>query len=138
MLISKEPTVAGRVAAHVADLEDELALLKQLDHPNIVRYLVSSYPGISMHRQYAYAQMLSHAQVSQQAFWHEHRRSALCQACYCAPVLGLTGAFAARRCLHCLNANFVCLDVYLQCLNASLLALPHLLTTYSILVWLLT
>ena len=40
VLISKEPTVAGRVAAHVADLEDELALLKQLDHPNIVRYLV--------------------------------------------------------------------------------------------------
>ena len=42
VLISKEPTVAGRVAAHVADLEDELALLKQLDHPNIVRYLVRS------------------------------------------------------------------------------------------------
>ena len=41
VLISKEPTVAGRVAAHVADLEDELALLKQLDHPNIVRYLVT-------------------------------------------------------------------------------------------------
>ena len=40
VLISKEPTVAGRVAAHVADLEDELGLLKQLDHPNIVRYLV--------------------------------------------------------------------------------------------------
>ena len=44
VLISKEPTVAGRVAAHVADLEDELALLKQLDHPNIVRYLVSLLP----------------------------------------------------------------------------------------------
>lgn len=41
VLISKEPTVAGRVAAHVAGLEDELDLLKQLDHPNIVRYLVS-------------------------------------------------------------------------------------------------
>lgn len=40
VLISKEPTVAGRVAAHVAGLEDELDLLKQLDHPNIVRYLV--------------------------------------------------------------------------------------------------
>ena len=40
VLISKEPTVAGRVAAHVAGLEDELGLLKQLDHPNIVRYLV--------------------------------------------------------------------------------------------------
>jgi len=40
VLISKEPTVAGRVAVHVAGLEDELGLLKQLDHPNIVRYLV--------------------------------------------------------------------------------------------------
>ena len=45
VLISKEPTVAGRVAAHVADLEDELALLKQLDHPNIVRYLVRFLPS---------------------------------------------------------------------------------------------
>ena len=42
VLISKEPTVAGKVAAHVAGLEDELGLLKQLDHPNIVRYLVST------------------------------------------------------------------------------------------------
>ena len=42
VLISKEPTVAGRVAVHVAGLEDELGLLKQLDHPNIVRYLVSA------------------------------------------------------------------------------------------------
>ncbi len=32
--------MAGRVAVHVAGLEDELGLLKQLDHPNIVRYLV--------------------------------------------------------------------------------------------------
>ncbi|DBA78684.1 hypothetical protein WJX77_001730 [Trebouxia sp. C0004] len=39
VLISKEPTVAGRVAVHVAGLEDEVGLLKQLDHPNIVRYL---------------------------------------------------------------------------------------------------
>lgn len=46
VLISKEPTVAGRVAAHVAGLEDELDLLKQLDHPNIVRYLVSSSPPL--------------------------------------------------------------------------------------------
>ena len=41
MLISKEPTVAGKVAAHVAGLEDEVNVLKRLDHPNIVRYLVS-------------------------------------------------------------------------------------------------
>ncbi len=34
--------MAGRVAVHVAGLEDELGLLKQLDHPNIVRYLVSA------------------------------------------------------------------------------------------------
>lgn len=47
VLISKEPTVAGRVAAHVAGLEDELGLLKQLDHPNIVRYLVSPPPCTS-------------------------------------------------------------------------------------------
>ena len=48
VLISKEPTVAGRVAVHVAGLEDELGLLKQLDHPNIVRYLVraSSASGL--------------------------------------------------------------------------------------------
>ena len=45
VLISKEPTVAGKVAAHVAGLEDELGLLKRLDHPNIVRYLVSTYPS---------------------------------------------------------------------------------------------
>ena len=44
VLISKEPTVAGRVAAHVAGLEDELGLLRQLDHPNIVRYLVRTRP----------------------------------------------------------------------------------------------
>lgn len=44
VLISKEPTVAGRVAAHVAGLEDELGLLRQLDHPNIVRYLVRPPP----------------------------------------------------------------------------------------------
>lgn len=39
--ISKEESVAGRVVEHVRLLEQELDVLKHLDHPNIVRYLVS-------------------------------------------------------------------------------------------------
>ena len=42
MLISKEEAVAGRVAQHVRELEKEVDVLKQLQHPNIVRYLVSA------------------------------------------------------------------------------------------------
>ena len=52
VLISKEPTVAGRVAVHVAGLEDELGLLKQLDHPNIVRYLVRAFSASALTPQY--------------------------------------------------------------------------------------
>lgn len=43
MLISKEEAVAGRVAQHVRELEKEVDVLKQLQHPNIVRYLVSYF-----------------------------------------------------------------------------------------------
>ena len=40
VLISKDETVAGRVVEHVKGLEAEVNVLKHLDHPNIVRYLV--------------------------------------------------------------------------------------------------
>lgn len=43
MLISKDENVAGRVVEHVQSLEAEVNVLKHLDHPNIVRYLVRSY-----------------------------------------------------------------------------------------------
>lgn len=38
--ISNEEAVAGRVAQHVKELEKEVEVLKNLQHPNIVRYLV--------------------------------------------------------------------------------------------------
>ena len=40
VLISKDENVAGRVVEHVQSLEAEVNVLKHLDHPNIVRYLV--------------------------------------------------------------------------------------------------
>jgi hypothetical protein len=40
VLISRDENVAGRVAEHVKGLEAEVNVLKHLDHPNIVRYLV--------------------------------------------------------------------------------------------------
>lgn len=45
MLISKDENVAGRVVEHVQSLEAEVNVLKHLDHPNIVRYLVRSFRG---------------------------------------------------------------------------------------------
>lgn len=40
VLVSKDESVAGRVVEHVKGLEAEVNVLKHLDHPNIVRYLV--------------------------------------------------------------------------------------------------
>ena len=40
VLISKDKHVAGRVKEHVEGLEAEVNVLRCLDHPNIVRYLV--------------------------------------------------------------------------------------------------
>jgi serine/threonine protein kinase len=45
VLISKDESVAGRVVEHVKGLEAEVNVLKHLDHPNIVRYLVSMHMG---------------------------------------------------------------------------------------------
>ena len=42
VLLSKDEQSRQRVAAQAAELEAEVDLLKQFDHPNIVRYLVSS------------------------------------------------------------------------------------------------
>lgn len=41
MLLCKDNSLVGRVNEQVVSLEKEVAVLKQLDHPNIVRYLVS-------------------------------------------------------------------------------------------------
>ena len=43
VLISKDKHVAGRVKEHVEGLEAEVTMLRHLDHPNIVRYLVSHF-----------------------------------------------------------------------------------------------
>ncbi len=40
VLISKDKHVAGRVKEHVETLEAEVTMLRDLNHPNIVRYLV--------------------------------------------------------------------------------------------------
>ena len=48
MLISKDENVAGRVVEHVQSLEAEVNVLKHLDHPNIVRYLVRSSAMVTM------------------------------------------------------------------------------------------
>ena len=45
VLISKDESVAGRVVEHVKGLEAEVNVLKHLDHPNIVRYLVRGLRG---------------------------------------------------------------------------------------------
>ena len=47
MLISKDKHVAGRVREHVEGLEAEVNVLRRLDHPNIVRYLVRRLHGPS-------------------------------------------------------------------------------------------
>ncbi len=44
VLISKDKHVAGRVREHVEGLEAEVNVLRRLDHPNIVRYLVRPHP----------------------------------------------------------------------------------------------
>jgi len=44
VLISKDKHVAGRVREHVEGLEAEVNVLRCLDHPNIVRYLVRPHP----------------------------------------------------------------------------------------------
>ena len=49
MLISKDENVAGRVVEHVAGLEAEVNVLKHLDHPNIVRYLVRALISALLH-----------------------------------------------------------------------------------------
>ena len=43
VLLSKDEQSRQRVAAQAAELEAEVDLLKQFDHPNIVRYLVRSW-----------------------------------------------------------------------------------------------
>ena len=48
MLISKDKHVAGRVREHVEGLEAEVNVLRRLDHPNIVRYLVSQKEHLSL------------------------------------------------------------------------------------------
>ena len=55
VLISKDKHVAGRVREHVEGLEAEVNVLRRLDHPNIVRYLVRRLHGCSQ-------------------IWHEHLR----------------------------------------------------------------
>jgi hypothetical protein len=40
VLLCKDNSLVGRVNEQVVSLEKEVAVLKQLDHPNIVRYLV--------------------------------------------------------------------------------------------------
>ncbi len=45
VLISRDENVAGRVDEHVKGLEAEVNVLKHLDHPNIVRYLVRASGG---------------------------------------------------------------------------------------------
>ena len=40
VLISKDKHVAGRVKEHLEVLEAEVTMLRDLNHPNIVRYLV--------------------------------------------------------------------------------------------------
>ncbi len=51
VMISKDENVAGRVVEHVQSLEAEVNVLKHLDHPNIVRYLVrliSHFPAFEV------------------------------------------------------------------------------------------
>lgn len=42
VLLCKDNSLVGRVNEQVVSLEKEVAVLKQLNHPNIVRYLVST------------------------------------------------------------------------------------------------
>lgn len=43
VLLCKDNSLVGRVNEQVVSLEKEVAVLKQLNHPNIVRYLVSTF-----------------------------------------------------------------------------------------------
>lgn len=43
MLLCTDSHVAGRVNEHLQQLEEEVKVLQQLNHTNIVRYLVSVY-----------------------------------------------------------------------------------------------